>query len=49
MGQAIFPIIKDKLGFVLCCVLPFNLIKALIIDVLTFVLYKHISPLLKAK
>ena len=49
MGQAIFPIIKDKLGFVLCCVLPFNLIKALIIDVLTFVLYKHISPLLKTK
>lgn len=47
MGQAIFPFIHDKLSFVLCCVLPFNLIKALITDVLTIVLYKHISPLIK--
>ena len=47
MGNAIFPVVKDKLSFVLCCVLPFNLIKALIVDVLTFVLYKHVSPLLK--
>ena len=49
MGAAIFPIITDKLSFVLCCVLPFNLIKAIIIDVLTFFLYKHISPLLKGR
>ena len=47
MGKAIFPIISDKFTFVLCCVLPFNLIKALIIDVLTAFLYKRISPLLK--
>ena len=47
MGSAIFPIISDKFTFVLCCVLPFNLIKALIVDVLTFILYKRISPLLK--
>ena len=47
MGNAIFPVVNDKLSFVLCCVLPFNLIKALIVDVLTFVLYKHVSPLLK--
>ena len=48
MGQAIYPIVRNKMSFVLCCVLPFNLVKALIIDVLTFILYKHISPLLKA-
>lgn len=49
MGQAIFPFISDKLSFVLCCVLPFNLIKALIVDILTALLYKRISPLLKEK
>ena len=47
MGTEIFPIIHDKLSFVLCCVLPFNLIKAAIVDVLTLTLYKRISPLLK--
>lgn len=46
-GQKIFPIITNKFNFVLCCVAPFNLIKAIIIDVLTIILYKHISPLLK--
>ena len=47
MGNKIFPIVKDKLSFVLCCVLPFNLIKAAITDVLTFVLYRHIAPILR--
>lgn len=47
LGSAIFPIVKDLFSFCLCCVLPFNVIKAAIIDVLTFFLYKHISPLLK--
>ena len=47
LGQAIFPIIKDLFSFVLCCVLPFNVIKATFVDVLTLLLYKHISPLLK--
>ena len=49
MGHEIFPAVKDKFSFVLCCVLPFNLIKAVIVDILTYVLYKHISPLLKAR
>ena len=47
MGSAIFPIIHDKLSFVLCCVLPFNLIKALIVDIVTYIVYKRVSPLLK--
>ena len=46
-GTKIFPIVTDKLSFVLCCVAPFNAIKVAIVDVLTLVLYKHISPLLK--
>ena len=47
MGHAIFPAVNDKLSFVLCCVIPFNLIKAILVDVLTLLLYKRISPLLK--
>ena len=47
LGKAIFPIINDKLSFVLCCVLPFNLIKTALVDFLTILLYKHISPLLR--
>ena len=47
MGHAIFPMVNDKLSFVLLCVLPFNLIKTLLVDILTFVLYKHISPIIK--
>lgn len=48
MGSKIFPIINSKLSFVLICVGLFNCIKVTIISVLTIVLYKHISPLLKS-
>ena len=47
LGGKIFPIVKDLFSFCLCCVLPFNIIKAVLIDVLTLLLYKHISPLLR--
>lgn len=47
LGHRIFPVVTDKLSFVLCCVLPFNLIKALVTDVLTFFLYRHIAPLIR--
>ena len=47
MGQAIFPIIKDKLSFVLCCVLPFNIIKGTIVSIVALILYKRISVILK--
>lgn len=45
-GQAIFPFIKSKLGFVAVCVTPFNLVKGLLVSVVTLLVYKHISPLL---
>lgn len=48
LGNKIIPLVKDKLSFVMFCVAPFNCIKAIIIDVLTISLYKHISPLLKS-
>ena len=47
LGSEIFPAVDNLLSFCLFCVLPFNVIKAVIIDTLTLVLYKHISPLLK--
>ena len=49
MGKAIFPIITNKFMFVLICVSLFNLFKAIIVGILTYLLYKRISPLLKAK
>lgn len=47
LGSAIFPVVNDLFTFTLCCVLPFNCLKAILVDVLTLLLYKHISPLLK--
>ena len=47
MGHAIIPAIHDLLTFSLLCVVPFNLIKGVAVSLLTLVLYKHISRLLK--
>lgn len=47
MGQAIFSFIDSKFMLVLCCALPFNLIKGFVVSFVVAVLYKHISPLLK--
>lgn len=45
-GTQIFSLVHDKFSFVLCCVLPFNLIKIIIVDILTLAMYKKVSPLL---
>jgi len=47
MGSKIIPIIDSKLKLVLLCTLPFNLVKGLLQSLITFILYKRISPLLK--
>ncbi len=47
MGHAIIPLINDLLTFSLFCVVPFNLLKGVVVSMLTLVLYKHISQLLK--
>ena len=49
MGKAIFPFITNKFMFVLVCVSLFNLFKVVIVGILTYLLYKRISPLLKTK
>lgn len=47
MGASVNANIHDIFTFVLIAVAPFNLIKGLIISLLTLLLYKHVSPILK--
>lgn len=47
MGSAIIPAIDSMMTFCLFCVAPFNLVKGIVVSVLTLLLYKHISRILK--
>ena len=47
MGAAINPAISNVTTFCLLAVAPFNLVKGIVDSVITFVLYKNISPILK--
>lgn len=47
IGQAINPAIDSLFKFCLFAVVPFNLVKGLAVSVITLLLYKHISRLLK--
>ncbi|MBP3728872.1 MAG: ECF transporter S component [Lachnospiraceae bacterium] len=47
LGTAIFPQVNSVWSFALWCVVPFNLIKGLLISVLTMLLYKRVSRLIK--
>lgn len=47
MGQAVNPGINSIWTFVVLAVAPFNLIKGILVSVITMLLYKHISPILK--
>lgn len=49
MGTAIYSSVNSLLTLVLLCTVPFNLVKGVIIGIITSVLYKRISPLLKLK
>ncbi|MBR2067320.1 MAG: ECF transporter S component [Solobacterium sp.] len=46
MGSAIFSSVNDVNSLVLFCVVPFNMIKGLLVSIITFILYKSISPIL---
>lgn len=46
---SIVPIIHTKLDVILYYVIPFNLIKGLIISLLTFAVYKPLSPVIHGK
>lgn len=47
MGAAIIPAIDSMMTFCLFCVVPFNVLKGIIVSVITLLLYKRISWILK--
>ena len=47
MGNQVNSHINNVATFVVIAVAPFNLIKGFIVSLITFLLYKHISPILK--
>lgn len=47
MGSAINANINDVMTFVVIAVAPFNIIKGIVVSVITLLIYKHISPILK--
>ena len=47
MAAAIWPAVDSVFDFVLLCVVPFNIVKAILVSVITVALYKRLSPLLK--
>ncbi len=49
MAAAIHPSIDSLWKMIVLCVAPFNVIKVTLVSVITSILYKHISPVLKGK
>ena len=49
MGVALIPSIKTQLEFVLLITAPFNILKWVVISVLTGIAYKPLSPILHGK
>ena len=47
MGTAVNPAIKNLTTFAILAVAPFNILKGILVSVITLLLYKHISPILK--
>ena len=47
MGSAINPSITNIMTFVVIAVAPFNIIKGIVVSLITMLIYKHISPILK--
>lgn len=47
MGSAVNPAITNVTTFVLLAVAPFNLLKGVVVSVITYGLYKYVSPILK--
>lgn len=50
MGAAVNPLVTDGsiVSFVACCVAPMNLIKGGVVSVVTMLIYKPLSPIIKA-
>lgn len=46
-GAKIQPLVTNKLSFTIVCVAPFNIIKGVIVSIVTALIYKHISAFVK--
>ena len=48
-GSAVNPLVKegDIVSFVVACVAPMNLLKGVIVSVVTLLIYKPLSPIIK--
>ena len=46
-GTAVHGNVNSVFTFVAMCVAPFNIIKGVVVSILTFILYKRISPIIK--
>ncbi|MBQ7133275.1 MAG: ECF transporter S component [Ruminococcus sp.] len=49
MGKDIIPLIKDTLTFCIFCVAPFNLIKGVLVSIITTLIYKPLSRIIHPK
>lgn len=49
MAQAVLPFVDTQWKVLLCVTAPFNLLKGVVLSVLTYVLYKRLSPLLHVR
>lgn len=49
LGKDIIPFVKDELTFCLFCVAPFNLVKGIIVSVITTLIYKPMSRIIHPK
>lgn len=49
MGQAVFSFIDNTVKLVVFITAPFNILKAVVLSVVTYLLYKRVSPLLHQK
>lgn len=49
MGTAIHPSINNMMTFVILCMVPFNLMKGIVISFITLLLYKRLRVLLKGE
>lgn len=47
MGNAIYSNIDGLLGLILLCVVPFNIVKGVLVSSIVFISYKKVAPLLK--
>ena len=49
MAQSAMPFVDTEWKLLLCVTAPFNLLKGIVLSVLTYVLYKRLSPLLHVR